>query len=205
MAFRGLLSSVASWRDSLRLRVWRSVGRSLRLWVFVRRCSNTGRGASCGGSWGYGSGCGFCILSAFRRGSCDGFGDPRRRSRSVGSSASAPGSVARSSADVLTAPATRSGCPCMVDMVRGSFRLCSAGGWLHVFQIVTARNGKVTLVFEAFRLADFWKQAIRTRLDRFLREKNALMFWKIDRFLILSKCSQQFHVRAHTKSHWQKM
>ena len=133
------------------------------------------------------------------------FGGPRRRSRSVGASAPAPGSVARSSTDVLTVPATLSGCPCMVDMVRGSFRLCSAGGWLHVFQIVTARNGKVTLVFEAFRLADFWKQAIRTRLDRFLREKNALMFWKIDRFLILSKCSQQFHVRAHTKSHWQKM
>ena len=56
---------------------------------------------------------GFCILSAFRRGSarrglplgssarflffhsCDGFGDPRRRSRSVGASASGPGSVAR--------------------------------------------------------------------------------------------------------------
>jgi hypothetical protein len=56
MASRGLLSGVASWRDSLRLRVWRSVGRLLRLWVFVRRCNNTGRGASCGGSWGYGSG-----------------------------------------------------------------------------------------------------------------------------------------------------
>lgn len=60
------------------------------------------------------------------------FGDPRRRSLSVGASAPAPGSVARSSADVLTAPAVRSGCPCMVDMVRGSFCLCSAGsrsGW----------------------------------------------------------------------------
>ena len=156
MAFCGLLSSAAMWRDSLRLRVWRSVGRLLRLWVFVRRCSNTGRGASCGGSWGYGSGGGFCILSAFRRGSsrrglslgssarflffhsCDGFGDPRRRSRSAGASASALGSVARSSADVLTAPDTRSGCPSAVDMVRGL--LVYVFGWrrFNVFQIVTA-------------------------------------------------------------------
>ena len=83
---------------------------------------------------------GFCILSAFRRGSA-------RRGlslgsspapRSVGASASAPGSVARSSADVLTAPDTRSGCPSVVDMVRGLF--CLVFGWrrLHVFQIVTA-------------------------------------------------------------------
>lgn len=141
MALCGLLSSVASWRDSFRLRVWRFMGRLLRRWVFVHICSNTGRGASCGGSWGYGSGGGFCILSAFRRGSArrglslgssarflffhsgDGFGDPWRRSLSVGASAPAPGSVARSSADVLTAPAIRSGCPCVVDMVRGLFGL----------------------------------------------------------------------------------
>lgn len=56
-------------------------------------------------------------------------------SRSVGASASAPGSVARSSADVLTAPAIRSGCPCMVDVVRGSFRLCSAGGGSMCFKL----------------------------------------------------------------------
>lgn len=64
--------------------------------------------------------------------------DPRRRSRSVGASASAPGSVARSSADVLTAPATRSGCPSVVDMVRGL--LVYVFGWrrFNVFQIVTA-------------------------------------------------------------------
>ena len=70
--------------------------------------------------------------------SCDGFGDPRRRSRSVGASASAPGSVARSSADVLTAPDTRSGGPSAVDMVRGL--LGYVFGWrrLHVLRIVTA-------------------------------------------------------------------
>ena len=83
------------------------------------------------------------------------FGDPRRRSRSVGASAPAPGSAARSSVDVLTAPAIRSGCPCMVDMVRGSFCIVYGLRRFQVFQIVTARNGKVTLVFEAFRLADF--------------------------------------------------
>lgn len=66
------------------------------------------------------------------------FGDPRRRFRSVGASAPAPGSVARSSADVLAAPAALSGCPCMVDMVRGLF--CLVFGWrrFNVFQIVTA-------------------------------------------------------------------
>ena len=99
---------------------------------------------------------GFCILSAFQIGSArrglslgssarfllfqsgDGFGDPRRRSRSVGASASAPGSVARSSADVLTAPDTRSGCPSVVDMARGL--LVYVFGWrrLHVLRIVTA-------------------------------------------------------------------
>ena len=165
---------------------------------------------------------GFCILSAFRRGSarrglplgssarflffhlCDGFGDPRRRSRSVGASASAPGSVARSSADVLTAPDTRSGCPSVVDMVRGLF--CLVFGW-RLAPCVSNCDGvkrNRNNCFEAFRLTDFLKQAIRTRPDRFLKEKNALVFWEIDRFLGLSKCSQQFHVRAYTKSHWQK-
>ena len=64
--------------------------------------------------------------------------DPRRRSRSVGASASAPGSVARSSADVLTAPDTRSGCPSVVDMVRGL--LVYVFGWrrFNVLRIVTA-------------------------------------------------------------------
>lgn len=146
MAFCGLLSSVASWRDSLRLRVWRSVGRLLRLWVFVHVCSDTGRGASCGGSWGYGSSGGSASCQHFgadRLGVGDllrrlRFGDPRRRFRSVGASAPAPGSVARSSADVLTAPATRSGCPSVVDMVRGL--LVYVFGWrrFNVLRIVTA-------------------------------------------------------------------
>lgn len=116
--------------------------------------------------WGVCSGCGYLSTYAAIQGaarlvvahramapavasaSCQHFGtdrlgvvcpwDPRRRSRSVGASASAPGSVARSSADVLTAPAIRSGCPCMVDMVRGL--LVGVFGWrrFNVFQIVTA-------------------------------------------------------------------
>lgn len=121
-------------------RVLLGAGRSLRLWVFVHGCSDTGRGASCGGSWGYGSGGGFCILSAFRRGSSrrglllfqlgDGFGDPRRRSLSVGASAPAPGSVARSSACVRLAAA-----PCVSN--------CDGVKW------------KINTCIEAFRLADF--------------------------------------------------
>lgn len=138
MALCGILSSVASWRDSLRLRVWRFMGRLLRLWVFVHVCSDTGRGASCGGSWGYGSGGGFCILSAFRHGSARRVGSSPAVTLRGSSAAPAPGSVARSSADVLTAPDTRSGCPSVVDMVRGL--LVYVFGWrrLHVFQIVTA-------------------------------------------------------------------
>ena len=41
---------------------------------------------------------------------------------------------------------------------------------------------KSNTCFETFRLADFWKQAIRTRLDRFLREKNALTFGRLTDF-----------------------
>ena len=119
--------------------------------------------------WGVCSGCGYLFADVAIQGaarlvvapgamapavasaSCQHFGavcrgDPRRRSRSVGASASAPGSAARSSADVLTAPATRSGCLSVVDMVRGLFCLTFGRRWFNVFQIVTVRNENLTLV-----------------------------------------------------------
>ena len=116
--------------------------------------------------WGVCSGCGYlfgdvaiqgaarlvvapgAMAPAVASASCQHFGadrlgvvchwDLRRRSRSVGASASAPGSAARSSVDVLTAPVIRSGCPSVVDMVRGL--LVGVFGWrrLHVLRIVTA-------------------------------------------------------------------
>ena len=139
----------------------RSVG-FCPVWQVGAICS----GSVYGVLWGVCSGCGYlfgdvaiqgaarlvvapgAMAPAVASASCQHFGadrlgvvchwDLRRRSRSVGASASAPGSAARSSVDVLTAPVIRSGCPSVVDMVRGLF--CLVFGWrrLHVLRIVTA-------------------------------------------------------------------
>jgi hypothetical protein len=121
---------VASWRDSLRLRVWRSVGVCSGCWYLLGDSAIQGAARLVVAPWAMApavASASYQYFGADRLGVGDllrrlRFGDPRRRSRSVGASAPAPGSVARSSADVLTAPATRSGCPSVVDMVRGSFR-----------------------------------------------------------------------------------
>lgn len=123
----------------------------------------------------------------------------------VSASASSPGSVARSSADVLTAPAPRSGCPSMVDMVRCLF--CVVFGWqsfrlaLNCYETKRKRNNNLRLS-GGTPLAE---TSLRRRLARFCDRKKCCLIPGIDQNLSFAKVLQQFHVRACTKSHWQKL